>query len=116
VTVHRTLTQAELMAEASERFGSDPLDFAFRCPSCGDIATIRDFKDAGDPYMAGQGCIGRLLGALKGGPTSDGGGGIAKRGCDWAAFGLIGGPWTVVMPDGHEAHSFPLAEAPEVTP
>jgi hypothetical protein len=59
-----TYTQDELMAEAKARFGDDPLGFAFICPSCGDIATIREFLEAGDPDMAGQGCIGRL-GALK---------------------------------------------------
>lgn len=107
----RTLTQAELLAEAKRRFGDNPLDFAFRCPNCGDVATIQDFNDAGDAQMAGQGCIGRLLDALKGEPTRDSGKSIAERGCDWAAFGLFAGPWTIVMPDGHEAHSFPLADA-----
>ena len=53
--------------------------------------------------MAGQGCIGRLLDALKGEPTRDSGKSIAERGCDWAAFGLFARPWTIVMPDGHEA-------------
>jgi hypothetical protein len=106
------MTQAELLTRAKERFGENPLDFAFTCPSCGEVATIRDFIDAGDASMAGQGCIGRLLGALKGkgSPTTDGGRSIATRGCDWAAFGLISGPWTVVMPDGREVSSFPLAE------
>lgn len=93
-------TQAELMAEARARFGDDPLDFAFVCPSCDDVATIRDFKEAGGPYLAGQGCIGRLLGALSGPPT---------RGCDWAAFGLIGGPWQIVLPGGKKVWSFRLA-------
>jgi len=107
----RKLTRAELFDEATKRFGADPLDFAFECPNCGDVATIRDFKDAGDPDLAGQGCIGRLLGALSGEPTRGGGRSKAKRGCDWAAFGLIGGPWSIVMPDGRAVSSFPLAKA-----
>jgi hypothetical protein len=100
----RTLTHADLLAEAKGRFGEDPLGFAFKCPRCGDVAKVGEFEDAD---AAGQECIGRQLGALSFG--------YAGRGCDWAAFGLIPGPWTVVMPDGREVRSFPLAPAPEVT-
>lgn len=120
----RTLTQAELMAEAKSRFGNEPLDFAFQCPSCKDIATLRDFltvrhekrhRDGseckGHPEAAGQECIGRYLGALAGAPTKDQGRTKASRGCDWCAFGFIPGPWTITFPDGHEARSFPLAPA-----
>ncbi|MCC3311494.1 VVA0879 family protein [Nocardia africana] len=107
-----TWTQQELVDEARRRFGDDHWTWAFRCPSCGDIATARDFKDAGAaPELIGQECIGRHLGALKGPPTTDGGRSIATRGCDWAAYGLFSGPWSIVMPDGHKAPSFPLAEA-----
>jgi hypothetical protein len=114
-TTHRKITQAELVAEARERFGDNPLTWAFLCPSCGDEATGQDFRDAlaahprerkGEPVTAsdllGQECIGRTLG--KGG-----------RGCDWAAYGLLCGPWEIVMPDGHSAWGFPLADAPEAT-
>jgi hypothetical protein len=109
-TKHRKLTQAELVAEATERFGNDPMNWAFRCPSCGDEATGADFRDAlekhpserkGQPVTAsdllGQECIGRTLGP-------DG------RGCNWAAYGLFRGPWEIVMPDGHSAWGFPLAD------
>ncbi|RKN38470.1 VVA0879 family protein [Micromonospora endolithica] len=109
-TAYRKLTQDEFMAEARERFGSDPLLWAFRCPHCGDIASPADFKAAGaPPGMAGQECIGRSLGALKKpAPTN-------TRGCDWAAYGLFRGPWEVVVPaeDGKPEASiwaFPLAE------
>lgn len=108
---HRKLTQAELVAEARDRFGDDPLNIAFECPSCGDVATIRDFP-ADKREGAGQECIGRSLGALKGPAATDGGRGEAPRGCDWAAYGLIRGPWEIVMPDGHSAWGFPLADAP----
>lgn len=109
-TAYRKLTQDELMAEARDRFGDDPMKWAFRCPSCGDIATPADFKDAGaSPGMAGQECIGRHLGVLKK-PTP-----TNTRGCDWAAYGLIRGPWEVVLPaeGGKPERSvwgFPLAE------
>lgn len=118
---HRTLTQAELLAEARERFGQDPRDWAFRCPHCGDVANGRDFSRAladhprthadGSKVIAsdvlGQECIGRTLGALKDRAEK-----WTGRGCDWAAYGLFRGPWEIVMPDGRSVWSFPLAAAP----
>ncbi|MCX5285979.1 VVA0879 family protein [Streptomyces sp. NBC_00198] len=120
---HRTLTQAALWAEATERFGKDPLQWAFKCPSCKDVANGADFQKAlddapessapkrrnGRPVtwadVLGRECIGRHLGALHGGTPS--------RGCAWAAYGLISGPWFIEMPDGSRpAPSFPLAPAP----
>ncbi|MEW2420482.1 VVA0879 family protein [Streptomyces nigra] len=119
MTNHRRLTQAELVTEATERFGNDPMKWAFLCPTCGDTATGADFREAlaarprkhpnGSDVAAsdvlGQECIGRTLGALDKRQTYSG------RGCDWAAYGLFGGPWTVDLPDGHTIHSFPLAPA-----
>lgn len=120
-TDHRKLTQAELIAEATERFGDDPLQWAFACPSCGDIANGQDFHEAlaanprthrsGEAVIAsdlvGQECIGRTLGALtKSHPKYDG------RGCDWAAYGLFAGPWTIALPNGRTMHAFPLAPTP----
>jgi hypothetical protein len=115
---HRTLTQAELVAEAKARFGNDPAQWAFTCPACGDTATGRDFRDAlaahprtrkGEPVVAsdllGQECIGRVLGALRV-PANE----YRGRGCDWCAFGLISGPWAVVQPDGRKIPCFPLAQ------
>lgn len=117
----RKLTQAELVAEATERFGSDPLKWAFRCPSCGDVANGQDFREAltanprknraGEDVIAsdvvGQECIGRTLGALR-----KDHGKYKGRGCDWAAYGLFAGPWDVALPNGRSMHAFPLATAP----
>lgn len=98
----RWLTQEQLLDEAASRFGPDPMNIAFQCPVCGDIARIREFPS--DAFgKAGQECIGRSLGALE----ED----YQGRGCDWAAYGLIPGPWTVVMLDGKEIRSFELAPA-----
>jgi hypothetical protein len=110
-------TQADLMAECVRRFGQDAKQWAFVCPTCGDVATIQDFIDAGDGNKAGQECIGRLLGSpeakrVKGrracGPAK------GHRGCNWAAFGLLRGPWKVTLPaDGdkpeRDVWSFALA-------
>lgn len=108
---HVKLTQAELLSMATERFGDDPMKVAFQCPSCRDVATLQDFKDAGaSPAQAGQECIGRSLGALKKPKPTN------KRGCDWAAYGLFRGPWEIVLPaEGDKPErsvwGFPLAEA-----
>jgi hypothetical protein len=111
-TEERTLTRAELVAEATARFGVDPYSWAFLCPNCGDVATAADFKAAGaDPNQVGQECLGRHLGALSGPPTTDSGKSIATRGCDWSAYGLFSGPWTITLPNGNTASAFPLAQA-----
>jgi len=113
----RTLTRKELVDLARARFGPSTLDWKFRCPNCGDIATTRDFQDAlaahpqswpdGDPIVAtaliAQECIGRTIGALDN-PKWTG------RGCSWSAYGLFPGPWTVILESGKRVSSFPLAE------
>lgn len=117
---HRKLTQAEMLAELQDRFGDNPMDWAFQCPVCSDVATAADFGEAlaahpreinGEAVMTsdilGQECIGRSLGAL-----AKNGGKYKGRGCDWAAYGLFRGPWEVVLPDGRSVWSFPLAPAP----
>jgi hypothetical protein len=114
----RTLTRGQLLAEARERFGDNPLDWAFQCPSCGDIATGHDFRAALAEHprshadgkavtasdLLGQECIGRTLGALDGPADAWKG-----RGCDWTAYGLIRGPWIVDVGDGKTGTCFPLA-------
>jgi len=89
---YRKLTQAQLLAEARDRFGDDPTTWAFVCPSCADVATARDFPDGSD--QLGQYCVGNFIG----------------RGCDWKAFGLIRGPWEIVLPDGRSRWGFALAD------
>jgi hypothetical protein len=62
--------------------------------------------------------IGRSLGALRGRVRHAKTGvqiGEAARGCDWCAYGLISGPWTVVIPGDdrdHQVPSFALADTP----
>lgn len=86
------LTQQELIDKARDRFGPDAKLWKFRCMNCGDEACAQDFIDAGaSVYPVGQECIGRLVGALDKPPTN-------TRGCDFAAYGLIPGPWEVVFP------------------
>lgn len=116
-----TLTQTELLDLLHERFGDDPMAWAFQCPHCRDIATGQDFRDAlaanprtrddGTSVTAsailGQECIGRTLGALRGAADE-----WTGRGCDWTAYGLFHGPVTVTTDGGHTMHAFPVAPAP----
>lgn len=115
MTPPRVLTQAQLVREAVALFGEDPRFFAFTCPRCGDVACPQDFIDHGaDPERCGQECIGRSVGALAHGSSPhDAGRSKAKRGCDWAAYGLFPGPWTVRYAEGQEMRTFPLANRAE---
>lgn len=100
----RTMTQQELVEEATRRFGADPMTFAFTCPICGDIATLADFDALGvEPGRAGQECIGRARREK----------GLDGRGCDFAAYGLIPAPWTITYGQGKSFRAFPLAPAPD---
>lgn len=102
----KTWTQDELAAEARSRFGDNPENWAFICPECDDIAVAQDFRDANaDPNRIGQECIGRHRGALNG---------QADRGCDWAAYGLFRGPWSITV-DDRTIYSFRLAPAKEIS-
>lgn len=118
------ITHEEFIATLTERFGDNPNDWAFVCPLCGDVATGADMKQAladhprvsrdGEPMNAaqilGQECIGRTIGALSKTTTAEEWNARREagevRGCDWAAYGLFGGPLTVVMGDGSELRAF----------
>lgn len=100
-------THDEWLAELKRRFGDDPMKWAFKCPACGKVSTIQEFKDAGaelnDAY---QTCVGRYTG--KGSPTKN-----SKGGCNWAAFGLLGtldGGDTVDTGEGKEIPVFSMAD------
>lgn len=109
----RKLTQAELCAEAAAAFGADTLNWAFKCPNCGDVAAMSDYPEKWRA-LVGQQCIGRILDENKDRARDPHGKFMGGRGCDWAAYGLLPGPWEVVVPadgDGPETsvYSFPLA-------
>ena len=100
----------EWRAEAERRFGPDPLKWRFRCPMCGHVASVEDFRIVGadSPDVAWQECIGRYMGK---GTPKDG----DDSGCDWAAYGLLGIPREhdiIIADDGTEIHAYPLADVP----
>ena len=80
------MTKEEFTKEAIKRFGPDPMNWKFKCPSCGYVASVQDYKDAGaHSGNAGFSCIGRYLpghcqDAFTKGPGP----------CNYAGGGLIG--------------------------
>ncbi|MGW0800320.1 VVA0879 family protein [Streptomyces sp. NPDC002692] len=117
-----TFTLDEFWGEARARFGDDWMNWAFQCPACKDIATGEDLERAlaerprrhstGQSVkptdVLGQECIGRSLGALEG---------RTVRGCKYAAYGFIPGPWQVTVPGQDKPmFCFPLAPAQTAAP
>jgi hypothetical protein len=102
------MTHDEWVKEARRRFGDDPMKWAFVCPSCGYVATLKDWHDAGaSEKQAAFSCIGRYSGSKKhvfdktGGP------------CNYAGGGLIGlNPVTVQFDNGKSCRVFAFAEGP----
>jgi hypothetical protein len=95
--------------EGERRFGSDVMKWKFKCPMCGHIASVEDFKVAGaeDPAnSAYEECIGRYTG--KGSPKEG-----DASGCNWAAYGLFGipkgGTYVFTGPE-QGAHIFDFAD------
>ena len=72
------MTHEEWTAEAERRFGKNAHDWKFVCPSCGHVASVRDWKEAGATEgEVAFSCVGRRTGAAddrtfrgKGGPCT----------------------------------------------
>lgn len=57
------MTLAEWEAEGLGLFGEDRMGWRFKCPSCGHVACVRDWKAAGAPEGAvAFSCVGRWMG------------------------------------------------------
>jgi hypothetical protein len=104
------ITHADWLAEGERRFGKNPSDWKFVCPSCGHIQAIGDFRQykerGATPATAAQLCIGRFTGA-------EGAFDPAKhKPCNYTVNGLLCLAKTVVvMDDGVEQAVFDFAEA-----
>jgi len=100
------MTIDEWRAEASKRYGADPLKWKFRCPVCGYVASVQDWKDAGaDSGAVAFSCVGRWKTTGRDAFTKSG-----EGPCNYAGGGLIHlNPIKVVQPDGTTQEVFEFA-------
>lgn len=107
-----TIPVQEWRKEAAARYGEDSLAWKFRCPCCGTVASVQDYKDAGgNPGAVAFNCIGRVKGAQreafeaekKAGPCNYTGGGLFRL-----------NPIIVIAEDGEKMEVFDFADRPLV--
>lgn len=104
-------THVDWRNEAVKRFGHQSENWKFICPSCGYIASVKDWKDVGAPDGAvAFSCVGRWTGSKK--EMGDKTGGP----CNYTAGGLFNiSPVDVKFGDG-EMSVFDFAPAAEQEP
>jgi hypothetical protein len=82
-----TLTKAQWLAMGTAIYGPDTDQWKFRCPICGNVAAIgdyRQFKDKGaTPDSAATECLGRYKGGRSAFYEREG------QPCDYASWGLF---------------------------
>lgn len=106
-----TLTLAQFMAAGTARYGPEIRTWKFRCPVCGHVQSIEDFR----PFK-GRGataddvrfnCLGRFAG-----PKRRAFGGDGPGPCDYTTGGLFNvTPLTITTDEGPK-HSFDFADQP----
>lgn len=98
------IPQEQWEAQAIERFGTDTMAWRFVCPSCGHVAAVKDWRDAGaSEKEVAFSCVGRHLpnpvdAFHKPGPCNYAGGGLFRI-----------NPMHVRMKDGHLTTIFDFA-------
>jgi predicted RNA-binding Zn-ribbon protein involved in translation (DUF1610 family) len=56
------MTKNEWLTLGQTLFGKDVMQWKFKCPNCGHVATVEDYKKVGAPSStAGFSCVGRSL-------------------------------------------------------
>jgi hypothetical protein len=103
------IAHKDWIEEAKKRYETSD-DIAFKCPSCGHIATVKEWKDAGaDEGEIGFSCIGRRIGAKREALDSQ-----SKKGpCNYAGGGLIRlNPVKIVFDEGNATSVFDFADDP----
>lgn len=109
----REIKYADWIAEAKRRFGDDSHAWKFVCPSCGHVASVGDWKEAGAPENAiAFSCVGRY--AKDGSPVEMTRADKAFKGkggpCNYTGGGLFKlNPVTVIDIDGHRHQMFEFA-------
>ena len=103
-------TLEDWRAEGSRRFGADFEQWKFRCPVCGRVTTVIEFKQyGGEPDDAYINCIGRFNGHMKPHKKGD----SNEQGCDWAAYGFFKITGVAVKHNGKTVDVFDFAEVSE---
>ena len=100
-------TYEEWADEASRLFGPNPMGWKFECPSCGHVASIQDYKNAGaPPDAAAFSCVGRWSGHMDHDAFQEDGGP-----CNYAGGGLIQiNPVIITFENGVERRAFDFAK------
>ena len=100
------MTEKEWREKGTRLYGEDVKNWKFKCPSCGYIASVNEWKDAGDDGgQSGFSCIGRLLGSKK--PMGDKTGGP----CNYAGGGLFRiNPVEITTKSGETVYYFDFAD------
>lgn len=83
-SLYPIMTREKWHKRGVELFGQDEMKWRFVCPSCGHVASIQDYKDAGAPQGAvAFSCIGRYL------PNARNAFGTGPGPCNYTGGGLI---------------------------
>jgi predicted RNA-binding Zn-ribbon protein involved in translation (DUF1610 family) len=112
LTMTRHVAHADWVKQAEAKFGLNAHDWAFKCPSCGHVATVRQYKAAGaSEGQVGFNCIGRHTGGkdvVKIFESDKG------QGCNYTQGGLFTLARTLIdMPNGREIPVFEFAKRPQ---
>lgn len=103
------ITHENWIEEAKKRYKKSD-DIAFKCPLCGYVATVKEWKDGGaDEREIGFSCIGRCVGVKREAFDSK-----SKKGpCNYTGGGLLQfNPVKVIFDDGNTASYFDFADEP----
>ncbi len=96
---------------ASDLFGPDKDKWAFKCPCCGNVQTIEDFKAYGidrPEHKVYASCLGKYAGLYKMIKEQ-------KKGCNYSATGLFNLSNTVVIDNGVKRNVFDFANIKKST-
>jgi predicted RNA-binding Zn-ribbon protein involved in translation (DUF1610 family) len=103
-------TLEQWQEEGRRRFGADQMNWRFVCPSCGHVASVRDYQAAGAKEQdVGYSCVGRFTGSTvtignTPGPCNYTGGGLFKL-----------NPDRITLPEGRTVHCFAFADPAAVS-
>ena len=110
---YKDYTQSEWEKEAKRLFGEDFTKWTFKCPMCGNIQSIEDFrqykKGGATPNSAYSECIGRYMSKEKVTTAFGNKNKKVKMPCDYASYGLFRIGHKVKLENGEETTSFPFA-------